>query len=227
MIGIIGQKIGMTQFFKETGERVPVTLIAAGPCPVLQIKKPDKDGYSALQLGFGQKRETLVNLPMKGHLKKSGSKSVRAIREFRISGVDTYKVGQLLGADIFQQGDHVDISGISIGKGFQGGIKRWGWAGGKKSHGSMHHRRVGSIGASSYPSRVTKGHQMPGRMGGVRKTIQNLEIVKIDKENNIIAVKGSVPGNENSYLEIRESIKIPSKRDKQPTEQKSDEKAKK
>lgn len=209
MIGIIGKKIGMTQFFKEDGTHVPVTLIEAGPCPILQVKNKDKDGYVALQLGFGQKHERLLNKPLKGHFKKSGVKSVRAIKEIHVDSLEGYKTGQIIDVDIFDAGDFVDVTGISIGKGFQGGMKRWNWTGGKGSHGSMHHRRVGSIGASSFPSRVHKGKHMAGRMGGVQRTVQNLEIIKVDKEKHLMVIKGSVPGNENSYLMIKESLKKP------------------
>lgn len=209
MMGIIGKKIGMTQFFKEDGTHVPVTLIEAGPCPILEIKEKAKDGYAAIQLGFGEKRERLINKPLKGHLKKSGVKSIRVIKEMRVDSGQPYKTGQAIDVDIFEAGTFVDVTGISIGKGFQGGMKRWHWAGGKKSHGSMHHRQPGSIGASSFPSRVFKGHHMPGRMGGVQRTVQNLEVLKTDKEKHLLVVKGSVPGNENSYLIIRKSKKRP------------------
>lgn len=209
MIGIIGKKIGMTHFFKGDGRRVPVTLIEAGPCPILQIKKKEKDGYVALQLGFGAKKERQLNKPMKGHLKKAGVKSVNRIKEICTESHEPYKEGKFIDVSIFDAGDFVDVTGISIGKGFQGGIKRWHWRGGKASHGSMHHRQPGSIGASSFPSRVFKGHHMAGRMGGVKRTIQNLEVVKVDKEKHLIIIKGSVPGNENSYLMIKESKKRP------------------
>ncbi len=215
MIGIIGKKIGMTQIFKEDGTTLPVTLVQAGPCPILQVKKEEKDGYTAVQIGFGEKREKLCNMPLKGHLKKSGAKPVRIIKEVRLESVEPYKKGQSIDVGIFEPGDFVDVTGTSIGKGFQGGVKRWNWGGGKKSHGSMHHRRVGSIGASSYPSRVHKGFHMPGRMGGVRRTVQNLEIIKVDKENNLLVIKGSIPGNENSYILIKEAKKIPMKREGQ------------
>ncbi len=213
MIGIIGKKIGMTQIFTETGERIPITLISAGPCPILQVKRPQRDGYSALQIGYGEKRQNLLNKPLKGHLKKANIESTRVVREVRIDNVDDYKEGQILDCGLFQPGDHVDVIGVSIGKGFQGGVKRWGWAGGKASHGSMHHRAPGSIGASSFPSRVTKGHHMPGRMGAKRITVQNLEVVKVDKEKNLIALKGSLPGNQSSFLMIKEARKMPIKRE--------------
>ncbi len=209
MIGIIGKKIGMTQVFKEDGRRTPVTLIEAGPCPILQVKTKDKDGYTALQIAFGEKKEKLINKPLKGHLKKARVKSVRVINEVRIDSIDAYKTGTSLDVGLFDAGDYVDVTGISIGKGFQGGMKRHNWGGGKDSHGSMHHRRVGSIGASSFPSRVHKGKGMPGRMGGERTTVQNLEVVKVDKALHQIALKGSVPGNENSFLLIKVSKKRP------------------
>lgn len=209
MIGLIGRKIGMTQYFEDDGSHVPVTIIQAGPCPVLQVKSFRKDGYTAIQIGFGEKRQKLVNKPLKGHLKKSKQKSVRKIVEIRLGACENYKVGQIIDAGMFEAGDYVDIAGISIGKGFQGGVKRWHWAGGPKSHGSMMHRAPGSIGASSFPSRVFKGQHLPGRMGGKRITVQNLKIVKVDIEKGIIAVKGSVPGNENSFLLIKEAKKKP------------------
>lgn len=225
MIGIIGKKVGMTQFFKEDGTRIPVTLIEAGPCQILQIKTESIDGYAALQIGFGETKERLLKKPLKGHLKKSGAKSVKIVKELRLASTEPYKVGELLDVDLFDAGDFVDVIGISIGKGFQGGVKRWNWRGGKKSHGSMFHRRVGSIGASSYPSRVHKGKTMPGRMGGEQTTVQNLEIVKINKEKHLMAVKGSVPGNENSYLMIKEAKKKP-KKEKGPKDEKANDETK-
>ncbi|MFH1753419.1 MAG: 50S ribosomal protein L3 [Candidatus Omnitrophota bacterium] len=222
MIGLIGKKIGMTQLFKQDGERVPVTLIAVGPCPILQIKKHDSEGYTALQIGFNEKSEKRTNKPLKGHFKKSGAKPVAVIREIRLSSVDSYKEGQVLEVDQFHPGDLVDISGLTIGKGFQGGMKKWGWGGGRKTHGSMHHRAPGSIGASSFPSRVTKGHQMPGRMGGVQRTVQHLEVIKVDKEKHIMAVKGSIPGNGSSYLMVRNSKKIDTKHAKKTQAEQQD-----
>ena len=222
MIGIIGKKIGMTQYFLEDGQRVPVTLIEAGPCPILQVKTQAKDGYTALQLGFGQKRESLINKPMKGHLKKSQAASVRVIKEVRVDKIEEYKEGGIIEVDIFHPGEYVDVSGKTIGKGFQGGVKRWHWKGGKAAHGSMHHRAPGSIGASSFPSRVLKGQHLPGRMGGKNDTIEHLEVVKVDKENHLLAVKGAVPGSDNSYVVIRASKKFKMKREKkQPVPEKA------
>jgi len=208
-IGLLGKKIGMTQLFKEDGSVVLVTIIKAGPCRVLQLKKPEVDGYRAVQLGFEDKKVSYVNKPALGHFKKTGSSPKKFIREIRITESDKYEVGKVLAVDVFGEGDLVDVTGISIGKGFQGGMKRWGWKGGPSSHGSMTHRRVGSIGASSFPSRVFKGHHMPGRMGGERKTVQNLEVVKVDPENNLLLVSGPVPGPKNGYLIVRNARKKP------------------
>jgi len=208
-IGILGKKVGMTQVFKEDGSVMPVTVIEAGPCRVLQLKTPEVDGYRAVQLGFGDKKVANVNKPALGHFKRAGSAPNRFLRELRTQEADRYEVGQEIKVDIFGEGDFVDVIGISIGKGFQGGMKRWGWKGGPASHGSMFHRRIGSVGASSFPSRIFKGHHMPGRMGGERKTIQNLKVVKVDPVNNLLLVSGPVPGPRNSYLIIRNARKRP------------------
>lgn len=201
---ILGKKIGMTQIFSNNGRLVPVTVIEAGPCYILQVKSKDKEGYSAIQLGFEDKKETSVNKPRLGHFKKAKVSPKRFIEELRTEG--EYKIGQKMELE-FEEGTFVDIRGTSIGKGFQGGVKKWGWGGGKASHGSMHHRQVGSLSASSYPSRIFKGTHMPGRMGGVKRTVQNLEVLKVDKENNLLLVKGAVPGHKSSLLFIRESKK--------------------
>lgn len=209
MIGLLGKKIGMTQVYKESGKLVPVTVIEAGPCSVLQIKKKETDGYEAVQLGFDDRRESLVNSPDTGRFKKAGIKPKRFVKEFKISGSDNFKVGQTIAVDIFGAGDFVDVTGTSIGRGFQGGMKRWGWHGGDGSHGSMFHRAVGSIESGPRLTRVTKGHHMPGHMGVDTVTIANLEIIKVDKEKNLLVVKGPVPGSENGYLIIKESKKLP------------------
>ena len=210
-IGILGKKIGMTETFEKDGKLTPVTIIEAGPCLVLQLKVPDIDGYRSVQLGFGEKREDRTKKPLLGHFKKAGVKPKRFIKEIRISDKDKYKIGREIKVDIFKEGDFVDISGTTIGKGFQGGMKKWGWSGGPASHGSMTHRRPGSIGASAFPSRVFKGHHLPGRMGGNKRTTQKLKIVKVDLENNLLMVKGAVPGHKNSYLVIRNTSKKPEK----------------
>ena len=210
-IGILGRKIGMTETFEKDGKLTPVTIIEAGPCLVLQLKGPDLDGYRAVQLGFADKKENRTKRPLLGHFKKAGVKPKKFIKEIRISDKDNYKIGREIKVDIFKEGDFVDVSGMTIGKGFQGGMKRWGWSGGPASHGSMTHRRPGSIGASAFPSRVFKGHHLPGRMGGNKRTVQKLKVVKVDLENNVLMVKGAVPGHKNSYLVIRNTSKKPEK----------------
>ncbi len=206
-LGILGKKLGMTRVFNEEGNFVPVTVVEAGPCPILQVKTKDKDGYVAIQVGFEVKRENLTTKSLLGHFKKSNAKPQRFIKEFRLDNVDQYKVGQQILADIFAPGDCVDVIATSIGKGFQGGVKRWHWAGGPESHGSMHHRAVGSIGASSDPSRTYKGQHLPGRMGNARVTVQNLEIIKVDKENNLLVIKGALPGFDGCLVTVRKAKK--------------------
>lgn len=195
--GILGKKLGMTQLFMEDGEVVPVTVIEAGPCAVLRVNK-DK----AL-LGFGEKKEKNTAKPEMALYKKLNLTPKAFIKEVAFDSLEGINEGHQIKVDIFKQKDFVDVIGISKGKGFQGGVKRWHWRGGPDGHGSMHHRRVGSIGGSSFPSRVLKGQRFPGRMGNERKTVQNLEVLKVDKDKNIILVKGPVPGANNGYLEIR------------------------
>jgi len=202
--GILGKKLGMTQIFAEDGRLVPVTVIEAGPCYVIQVKKKDKEGYSAVQLGFQYVKETSLNKPLRGHFKKAKTAPKRFIRELRTE--QDFKVGEKIEL-AFEEGSFVDITGTSIGKGFQGGVKRWHWKGGGGSHGSMHHRQVGSLSASSYPSRIFKGTHMPGRMGGEKKTVQNLEVVKVDKESSMLLVKGAVPGHANGLVFVKEAKK--------------------
>lgn len=206
-IGILGKKVGMTALFAENGKPIPVTVIEAGPCPVLQVKTVEKDKYSAIQIGFDDKKERLVTKPLLTKFKKLNLSPKRFIKEIRIKPDEKYEVGQEVKVDIFNPGDFVDVTGTSIGKGFQGGVKRWHWRGGKGSHGSTQHRAVGSIGSSTTPGRVFRGHHMPGRMGNERVTVQNLEVINIDKENNLLIVKGAVPGHENRYLLIRKSTR--------------------
>lgn len=206
--GILGRKIGMTQVFRNDGRIIPVTVIEAGPCHVLQVKTKEKDGYDAVQLGFVDKRERLVNKPELGKFKKINVPPKRFIRELRISPEHKFAAGQEVRVDVFAPGDAVDITGTSIGKGFQGGMKRWHWKGGKKTHGSTSHRRPGSIGSSTTPGRVFKGHHLPGRMGGDTVTIQNLEVVKVDSENNLLVVEGAVPGPKKSFLVIKKAKKL-------------------
>ena len=198
----------MTQVFTEEGHFTPVTVIEAGPCTVLNVLK------NKVLLGFGTRKVKNTPRPEMGLYKKANAEPNAFVKELPFDAGEDVSVGKKLTVDIFKEKDFVDIAGTSIGKGFQGGVKRWGWAGGPKSHGGMHHRRVGSIGGSSYPSRVWKGLHLPGRMGNVRKTVQNLEIIKVYKEKNILLVKGAVPGAKNGYLEIRAAKKRPLVRDK-------------
>ena len=204
---IIGRKVGMTQIFDEKGAVIPVTVIEAGPCPVVQIKTVETDGYDAVQLGFGEVKEFKVNKPSKGHFSKAEVKPTKHLREFRLEDLSNVKVGDEVNVDIFEVGDNIDIQGISKGKGFQGVIKRHGQLRGPMGHGSMYHRRPGSMGPTSTPGRVFKGKKLPGHMGVNTVTIQNLIIVKVDKDKNAILVKGSVPGNKGSILKINDSVK--------------------
>lgn len=204
---LLGQKIGMTQIFDEDGNMIPVTVVLAEPNVVVQIKSDIKEGYNAIQVGYGTIRENLVNGPIGGHFRKNGIQFRRYLREFRLDNCSEYQIGSQIKVDIFSEGDKVDVIGKSKGKGFQGTIKRWNGHRGPMSHGSKFHRSVGSMGASSDPSRTFKNKKMPGRMGGRKCTIQNLEVVKIIPENNIILIKGCIPGPNKSIIQIRDCIK--------------------
>lgn len=204
---IIGKKLGMTQIFDENNKVVPVTVIEAGPCVVTQKKTVEKDGYEAIQVGYGVIKEKLVNKPLKGHFSKAGVESKRLLKEFKLENSNDYQVGQELKADLFVAGDKVDVSGVSKGKGFQGTIKRWNGHRGPMSHGSKFHRSVGSMGASSDPSRTFKNKKMPGHMGNRNTTVLNLEVVKIMPEKNIILIKGGVPGPNKGFVVIRNTVK--------------------
>ena len=204
---ILATKIGMTQIFDENGVFVPVTVLQAGPCSVVQVKTVENDGYNAIQVGFGDIREVLVNKPLKGHFAKAGVANKRFLKEFRFDNASEYAVGQEIKADIFAAGDKVDAIGTSKGKGFQGAIKRFGLHRGPMKHGSKYHRHAGSNGAATSPGRVFKGKHMPGQMGNVRVTVQNLEIVKIDAEQNLILVKGAVPGPKKALVMLKNSVK--------------------
>lgn len=205
---IIGKKIGMTQIFDEAGKVIPVTVVEAGPCVVVQKKTPENDGYSAVQCGFGDIREKLVNKPVKGHFAKADVALKRTLKEFRLEGADAMNVGDVIKADTFAVGDIVDVSGTSKGKGFQGTIKRNNNSRLKETHGTGPvHRHAGSMGACSSPSRIYKGKALPGHMGAEKVTVQNLEIVKIDAENNLIAVKGAIPGPKNGIVTIVDCVK--------------------
>ena len=205
--GIIGRKVGMTQIFDENGNVIPVTVIEAGPCPVVQVKTVETDGYNAVQLGFGEVKEKKVNKPEKGHFTKVKVTPVKHLREFRLADVSNVKPGDEIKADIFQAGEAVDIQGTTKGKGFQGVIKRHGQHRGPMGHGSMYHRRPGSMGPTSTPGRVFKGKKLPGHMGVHTVTIQNLKVVRVDMDKNVILVKGSVPGNKGAILKIKDAYK--------------------
>ena len=205
--GILGKKVGMTQYFTEAGELIPVTVVEVTPNVVLQLKTIENDGYEAVQLGFDDLREVLSNRPAKGHVAKANATPKRFIREFNNVELSEYEVGQEITVDVFKAGDIVDVTGTSKGKGFQGAIKRHGQSRGPMAHGSRYHRRSGSMGGASFPSRVFKGKALPGQMGGDRITIQNLEVVKVDAERNVILIKGNVPGSKKSLVEIKTAIK--------------------
>jgi len=203
---ILGIKIGMTQIFDEQGQAVPVTVVEAGPCTVLQKKSLASDGYNAIQVGFGSVKENRVNKPLKGHFKKANVKPLRFIREFRMENIDEYEIGQEIKVDLFAPGDVVDVVGTSKGKGFAGGVKRHNVARGSMGHGSKYHRRPGSLGAKG-PARVFKGRKLPGRMGGERVTVQGLKVVKVYPERNLILIKGSIPGPKKGLVLIKNSVK--------------------
>lgn len=206
--GIIGRKVGMTQIFKSDGTVVPVTVVEAGPCVVTQKRTAEKDGYEALQLGFNKiLKEKKVNKPMAGHFKKQGVEPYKELKEFHVKNVGEFQLGQEIRVDIFTEGDVVDVQGTSIGKGFQGVVKRHGFGGGPATHGSDFHRAPGSIGMCEHPGETMKGKKMPGRMGGKTITTQGLEIVKILTDKNLILIKGAVPGHKNSVLYIKNSTK--------------------
>ncbi len=204
---IIGKKIGMTQIFDENGKVIPVTVVEAGPCVVVQKKTVETDGYDAIQVGFGELREKLVNKPRKGHFAKAGVSLRRTLKEFKLDDVANYNVGDEIKVDTFEVGDKVDVSGVSKGKGFQGTIKRWNASRGPMSHGSKFHRAPGSMGAASDPSRTFKNKRMPGHMGAKNTTVLNLEVVKIMAEKNIILIKGGIPGPNKGTVVIRNSVK--------------------
>ncbi len=208
--GLIGRKVGMTQVFGDDGSHVPVTVIEAGPCTVLAVRTKDRHGYDALQLGFGAKKKN-VSKPAAGVFKKLNVAPMRVVREVRLEKTEQlqgYEVGQALTVEMFEPGELVDVVGVTKGKGFQGGVKRYGWYGGDATHGSMFHRAPGSIGASSDPSRVWPGHHLPGRMGRDRRTTLNLSVVRVLPEQNLVLVRGAVPGANGSLVMIRKSVKL-------------------
>jgi large subunit ribosomal protein L3 len=209
--GLIGRKVGMTQVFADDGTHIPVTVIQAGPCTITAVRTKAKEGYDAVQLGFEAKKKN-VTKPMQGHFKKIGVGAVAVIRELRLDKsaaekLGQYEIGQALAVDIFEPGEIVDVVGVTKGRGFQGGVKRHGWRGGEATHGSMFHRAPGSIGASSDPSRVWPGHKLPGRMGTDRRTVLNLRVVRVLPEQNLVLIRGAVPGANGSLVMVRKSVK--------------------
>ena len=207
-MGILGRKVGMTQVFDEEGKAVPVTVIEAGPCSIVEIRTPEKNGYSAVQLGFGEVKDSKVSKPAKGNFDKQNVAPKRWLREFRVDNSADYQVGQEITVSLFQNGEVVDATGVSKGKGYQGVMKRHGFGGIPQSHGqSVTHRHPGSIGCSSYPGRVAKGRRMAGHMGAERVTTKNLKVFAIDEENNLILVKGSVPGAKDGLIMLRKTDK--------------------
>ncbi len=210
MQAILGRKVGMTQVLNAKGDFIPCTVLEAGPCLVTDLKSQEKHGYKAVQVGYGDDvKEKNLSKAYKTNFSKNNLKPKRWLREIRLTPDENFTLGQEIKADIFKAGDLLDIQGKSIGKGFAGGMKKWHWRGGPGTHGSTSHRRIGSIGASSFPSRTWPGHHMPGRLGGYPITVQNLEVLKVDVENNVLVVKGSVPGGDNAILYIRRSLKQP------------------
>jgi len=199
---LFGKKLGMTKYFLAKGESVPVTVLKAGPCVVTQKKTREKEGYNAIQVGYEPQKESRVNRPLRGHFKAAGGRSFAYLKEIRVEDVESFELGQEIRTDIFSSGDLVHVSGISKGRGFAGVMKRWGFSGGRKTHGSRSHRIPGSIGCSATPGRVQKGKKLPGRMGYQRVTIKNLRVVDVRPEMNVVLVKGAVPGSRDSLVEI-------------------------
>ena len=213
-IGILGKKLGMSQFFDDEGRSIPVTVIEAGPCRITQLKSDATDGYSAVQIGFGEIREKLVNKPARGHLQRSGSDPLRHLREYRIEAVDGLELGSTITVAAFEAGQKVDVSGDTIGRGFAGYQKRHGFSRGPMSHGSKNHREPGSTGAGTTPGRIYPGKRMAGRYGGKQITTRGLTILKVDAERNLLVVKGSVPGKPGALLDIRPAKRVGNKSEK-------------
>lgn len=204
---IMAKKIGMTQVFSETGNLIPVTVLEAGPCVVVQKKTMENDGYEAIQVGFAEVKEKHVTKPLKGHFEKADVEAKKYLKEFRLEDISSFEVGAEIKADIFAAGDKIDVSGISKGKGYQGAIKRHGQSRGPMGHGSKYHRGLGSLSSGTTPGRVKKGKKMPGHMGAVKVTVENLEVVRADAEKNLLLVKGAVPGPKGSILFVKDSVK--------------------
>lgn len=207
--GLLGRKVGMTQVYAADGRLVPVTVLQVGPCTIIQTKTKATDGYAAVQIGFEPKKEKHTPKPLLGHFKKAGTGPFRVLREFRVDEADSMKPGQVVTLDLFKAGDLVDVIGTSKGKGFQGVIKRHHFSGGPATHGSMFHREPGSIGASSFPSKVIKGHRHPGHMGDRRVTVQNLKVVEVKADEHLLLVQGAVPGANGTHVVVQAAVKAP------------------
>ena len=204
---ILGKKIGMTQLFRADGTMIPVTVVEAGPCPVVQKKTVAKEGYDAVQVGFCELRDKLANKPQKGHFAKADLKPMRYLREFRLEDAASYEVGQKITCDVFAEGEKVDVTGRSKGKGFEGNIKRWNQSRGRKTHGSHSYRVPGSMGACTYPGEVFKTKRLPGHMGSETITVQNLEVVKVDAQRNLLLIKGAIPGAKGTMVTVKSTVK--------------------
>lgn len=202
---LIGRKLGMTQIFEESGNLVPVSVIQAGPCPIVQVKTPEKDGYSAVQIGFGDIRDKRVSKPLKGHFKRGGTSPKRVLREVRVEDASQYKIGEAVDASIFEGAEKVHVLGVSKGRGFAGTIKRHGFSRGPETHGSHDHRQVGSVGQCAWPARIFKGKRMPGRMGGRNSKVKNLKLVQVDAENNLLYVRGAIPGANDGFVFVEKA----------------------
>ena len=204
---ILGKKIGMTQLFRADGTMIPVTVVEAGPCPVVQKKTVAKEGYDSVQFGFCELRDKLANKPQKGHFAKADLKPMRYLREFRLEDAASYEVGQKITCDVFAEGEKVDVTGRSKGKGFEGNIKRWNQSRGRKTHGSHSYRVAGSMGACTYPGEVFKTKRLPGHMGSETITVQNLEVVKVDAQRNLLLIKGAIPGAKGTMVTVKSTVK--------------------
>lgn len=205
---ILGRKLGMSQIFTAEGIVIPVTIVEAGPCPIVQVKFPEKDGYSAIQVAFGEKRENIINKPIKGHFKKAEVSPKRFLREFRTKDGEAFEVGQVINCDAFVEGDKVDVTGKTRGRGFTGTVQRWNTSIGPMSHGSGYHRGPGAMSGCASPGRVFKNRKLPGHYGDEQVTVQNLEVVRVDKTRNLLFIKGGVPGANNSLLIVKQTLKV-------------------
>ena len=203
MVSILGKKIGMMRVFRENGESIPVSVLKVGPCYIIQIKRIEREGYNAIQVGLQSKRDKRLNRPLLGHFKAAGRGGLAFLKEIKVDEVGSFELGQEITSEIFNVGDLVNVRGISKGRGFTGVVKRWGFSGGDTSHGSRSHRVPGSIGASATPSKVMKGKKLPGRMGNKKVTVKNLKVIEVVRERNLILVKGAVPGSRGSFLEVK------------------------